>query len=184
MKRHVMINALLSVGHNKRTLERKSNDSLKKLLNLANKKIQALREEKARKEAELSARMKERSEQQKEEARIEKIRLGRLILRAAREAKGQEAIRRFQSEGFKPLVRFGAAEPSFRQRLAELDAKIEETKAALRSNRWTEQLSKAAALAVLERNCFVDEQPEEIQRKIRVEDYLRKTERPLFGAAK
>jgi hypothetical protein len=183
MKRSHIIATLVAVGHNERKLSSKSNDALRKLLNLGNKKIQALREEKAQKEAELQARMKERGERQREEARVEKLRLGRIALRAAREAAEKEPIKRWQEKGFKPLVRFGSSrtEPTWRQRLAELDAKVDKAKAALRNNRVTDEMAKAAALAVLERNCFVDELPEQERRKVLVEDYVKRTARPLFG---
>jgi hypothetical protein len=184
MKRSHIIATLVAVGHNERKLSSKSNDSLRKLLNLGNKKIQALREEKAKKEAELAARMKERAERQREEAKAESLRVSRQLLRSAREAKEMEPIKRFQKQGFKPLPRIGVrvtTEDPIRQRLAELDAKVDKAKAALRNNRVTKDLSKAAALAVLERNCFVDELPESQRRRVVVEDYVRRTDRPLFG---
>jgi len=185
MKRNQIIATLVSVGHKERNLQHKSNDALRKLMNLGSKKIAKIREEKAQREAELFVRMEEQKQKQREQSRCEALRLNRLTLRAAREAKEQEPIKRFQRQGFKPLppigVRPTTTAPTIRQRIAELDAKVEETKSALRSNRWTQQLADEAALAVLERKCFVDELPEQERRKVLAEDYVKRTTKPLFG---
>lgn len=188
MKRNQVIKTLVLAGRNERNLINLSNEALRKLLNLSAKKIAAAKEAKAKAEAELFVRMEIRKEQQREQSRIEKARTEKLILRAKRESEEKAAIKRFENRGFVPLPKIGvtpeqAKRIEIREELARLTKAVEEAKQNLHGVRHDKAAAEAVADAVIQRKCFIESLPEEVQVQIRTEEYVRQTERPLFGSA-
>jgi hypothetical protein len=189
MKRSHIINALVLAGRNERKLTHLSNDALRKLMNLSSKKITAIKEEKAKQEAELFVRMEVRKEQQKEAARIERLATDKALLRAKRESEEKAAIKRFEVRGFVPLPKIGEITPEMSERinvrteLTRHNNAVNRAKLVLRVEGWSKQAEEAAKDAVIQRQCFIHSLPEEAQRQIRAQEYVQTTERPLFGSA-
>lgn len=192
MNKHTKIIKLLThptIGRKEKNLVGLDDKALGRIVNLESKKIKAIREEKAREYAMLTVRMGEQKERQREEARIEKIRTDRALLRAKREAAERIPTLRFVNRGFVPPAKIGVITTEMKERieittdLRDFDQAVEDAKLDIRSNGWSKEREEAGRQAVIRRSTYMASLPSEMREKLELERYLAKTERNVTGSS-